>query len=56
MARSGDSVLVGTHLYREDYDRFKDLCRARSRYHAEVIRELIIKFMKEAKKEIVLTH
>jgi len=42
-----DTVLVACHMYRGDADEFKELCRIKALFHAEVLRSLILKWIKE---------
>jgi hypothetical protein len=41
-----DTVVMAFHIYKVDADKFKELCRQQGRFHAEVLRELVIHYNK----------
>ena len=55
MPRDANTVLVGTHLYREDYEKLKELCRKDGTFHSEVLRQLIMHYIRYREKGWRLT-
>ena len=44
------TVIVACHLYRPDAARFKDLCAKKGLFHAEVLRRLVLDWLKKHDK------
>jgi len=45
-----DTVVIACHLYKDDCDKFKELCQKDEEFHAEVLRRLILHYIKYRSK------
>ncbi len=45
-----DTVLLACRLYKKDADKFKELCSKQNKFHAEVLRMLILNYNRYVEK------
>jgi len=48
------TVMVGTHLQRGEFERFRELCYSEGSLLSEVLRRLCLKYLKEKENMIVV--